>query len=137
MLVVEDQHFSQKLLCEILRGVRTPNSNESPTIEVTEYIQDAWMMFVKNAPDITFIDLVLQDGSGHTLARAIKEVDPQSRVVIVTANSHEGEIEVARQNNVDSFITKPYNKKQILDCATNYIATIRSFQKKATYGKAH
>jgi len=32
-------------------------------------------------------------------------------------------MEVARQNNCDTFITKPYNKKQILDCVADYIAT--------------
>ena len=64
--------------------------------------------------------LNLTDGSGHTLARAIKEVDPNSQVIIITANHHEDEIKVARQNNVDGFITKPYNKKRI--CSTRRLS---------------
>ena len=126
LLVVEDQIFSQKLLCEILRGVRMRNNNESPGIDAVQGIHDGWKIFLKKAPDIIFIDLNLPDGSGHTLARAIKELDPRSRVIIVTANNYEEELGVARQNNVDSFIAKPYNKKQILTCVDSYINSCKN-----------
>jgi two-component system, chemotaxis family, chemotaxis protein CheY len=121
ILVVEDQIFAQKLLLEILRGVRVRNNNESPIIDTVQSVREAWKIFLKKAPDIVFIDLNLVDGSGHMLARAIKELDPQSQVIIVTANNFEEELHVARQNNVDGFITKPYNKKQILDSINRYI----------------
>lgn len=121
ILVAEDQVFSQKLLCEILRSVRVRNNNESPTIDAVQSVREAWKIFLKKAPDMIFIDLNLLDGSGHMLARAIKELDPQSQVIIVTANNFEEELNVARQNNVDGFITKPYNKKQILDGVDRYV----------------
>lgn len=121
ILVVEDQVFSQKLLLEILRGVRVRNNNEGPMIDAVQSVRDAWKIFLKKAPDMVFVDLNLIDGSGHTLARAIKELDPQSQVIIVTANNFEEELNVARQNNVDGFIAKPYNKKQILDSIGRYV----------------
>lgn len=120
-LVVEDQVFSQKLLCEILRSARMRNNNETPLIDTSQGIHDAWKHYLKKVPDVTFIDLELCDGSGHVLARAIKEIDPTSCVIIVTANNYAEEIGVARQNNVDGFIGKPYNKKQILDCVERYV----------------
>lgn len=125
ILVVEDQVYSQKLLCEILRGVRVRNNNESPCIDAVQGVRDAWKLFLKRAPDISFIDLNLADGSGHVLARAIKELDPQAQIVIVTANTSEEEMNVARQNNVDGFITKPYNKKQILDGIERYVESTK------------
>jgi CheY-like chemotaxis protein len=128
-LVVEDQAFSQKLLCDILRGARLRNNNETPIIDSVAGIHDAWKIYLKRAPDLTFIDLGLADGSGHTLAAAIKGLDPQSQVIIVTANNYEEEINVARQNNVDGFIAKPYNKKQILDCVDKYISTHKTAAK--------
>lgn len=128
ILVVEDQIFSQKLLSEILRGVRVRNNNESPFIDAVQGVREAWKIFLKKAPDITFVDLNLIDGSGHTLARAIKELDPQSQVIIVTANNFEEELNVARQNNVDGFITKPYNKQQILDGVGRYVDATRSIK---------
>ena len=135
-LVVEDETFSQKLLCEILRGVRTHNNNESPGIEIAAGLRDAWKIFLKKAPDITFIDLNLVDGSGHTLARAIKEIDARSRIVIVTSSNYQEELEIARQNNVDFFIAKPYNKKQVLDCISSYVDLMKSMGGQGGRGKS-
>lgn len=123
LLVVEDQVFTQRLLCEILRGIRLRNNNESPIIESTGTLGEGWRIFLKKAPDICFIDLNLLDGSGHMLARAIKEVDPGARVAIVTANAFDEEMSVAQENNVDHFIAKPFNKQRILNCVNHYIET--------------
>jgi CheY-like chemotaxis protein len=134
LLVVEDQIFSQKLLCEILRSARVKNNNETPMIDAVSGIHDAWKTYLKKVPDLTFIDLGLADGSGHTLARAIKELDPTSYVVIVTANNYEEELSVARQNNVDGFISKPYTKKQIFDCIERYVGGSKTHVKGGARG---
>lgn len=129
ILVAEDQVFSQKLLCEIIRGARAVGQ-DAPATDAVTGIQEAWKLYLKKAHDIVFVDLGLVDGSGHALARAMKELDPSSCVIIVTANNFEEELGVARQNNVDGFIAKPYNKKQILDCIDRYIATTRTSRTK-------
>ncbi len=128
VLIVEDQIFSQRILAEILRGART-SFNDGAIVEMSQGITEAWKLFIKSAPDIAFIDLGLLDGSGHALARAIKEIDPDAYVVIVTANACEEEMSVARQNNVDSFISKPYNKNQILACLDRYLSSRRGQSK--------
>lgn len=115
ILVVEDHAFYQKLLCEIIRGARVPGV-ESIMVDVADGLRAAWSIYLKKSHDIIFVDLSLSDGSGHALARAIKEIDPMAMVIVVTANNYEEEQGVARQNNVDGFIAKPYSKKQILDC---------------------
>lgn len=122
ILVVEDQIFSQRLLCEILRGART-STREAPAVDAVQTIREAWDLFLKKAHNIAFIDLGLLDGSGHALIRAIKELDPMAQVIIVTANTYEGELGVARQNNVDGFIMKPYTKKQVLDYIDKYVSS--------------
>lgn len=132
ILVVEDQVFSQKLLCEVIRSARYRN-HEAPVIDVVRGIREAWEVYLRKAPDIVFVDLGLEDGSGHTLARAIKDLDPLSRVIIVTAQSYQEEMSVAQQNNVDSFIPKPYNKKQIIDCIEKYMSEMK-FQQKSGHG---
>ena len=137
LLVVEDQLFSQKLLCEVLRSARVLNNNESPLVDVVDSIAEAWKTFIKKAPDITFVDLGLIDGSGHTLARAIKELDPSSCVVIVTANNYEEELSVARQNNVDGFISKPYNKQQIFASLDRYASNVKLSGRRDKNGRAH
>lgn len=124
ILVVEDQFFSQKLLCDIIRGAKMTGF-DSPVVDTAEGLDGAWGIFLKKAHDIVFIDLGLRDGSGHTLTRAIKELDPATLTIIVTANNYEEELNVAQQNNADGFIAKPYNKQQILNCIEKFISTAK------------
>lgn len=133
VLVVEDQVFSQKLLCEIIRSART-NNNDVPQIEALQSMQSAWKAFLKKAPDIVFVDLGLTDGSGHALAKAIKTIDPITPVIVVTANDSDEESAVARQNNVDAFISKPYSKKAILDCIDRYVTNHKKKPGRDFYG---
>jgi CheY-like chemotaxis protein len=133
VLVVEDQVFSQKLICEIIRGARQAGGGSLATDAVFG-ARDAWNLFVKKAHDIAFIDLVLPDGGGHALTRAIKELDPTTCVVIVTANNYDEEISVAWQSNVDGFVAKPYNKKQILDYIDKYGSKPKAHTKGALHG---
>jgi CheY-like chemotaxis protein len=119
-LIVEDQVFSQKLLSDIIRSARG-EANDTPVVEAAQSVQGAWKAFLKLVPDIVFVDLGLADGSGHSLAKAIKSFDPRTPVIIVTANDSEEEMIVARQNNVDSFISKPYSKKAIFDCINKFV----------------
>ncbi|MDX2028090.1 MAG: response regulator [Alphaproteobacteria bacterium] len=134
ILIVEDQVFSQKLLGEILRDMRAHNHQDTPLIDMAQGIQEAWKIYLRKAPDLVFVDLGLIDGSGHTLARAIKQLDPSAHVIIVTANNFEEEISVAQQNHVDGFIAKPYNKKQIFDCIDRYLAMARPKAKGTSRG---
>lgn len=135
VLVMEDQIFSQKLLCEIIRSSR-PNNRDSIAIDAVTTMQDAWKLFIKKAHDIAFIDLLVPDGSGHALAQAIKELDPVTHVIIVTVNNYDEEINVAQQNNVDGFVAKPYNKKQIIDCIDKYTNDMKSRSKGTGRGSA-
>lgn len=120
VLAVEDLPFYQKLLSEMVRGIRILGI-ESITMDMAIGIRSAWDLFIKKGHDVVFVDLGLIDGSGHMLSRAIKELDSSVTVIIVTANNHEEEQGVARQNNVNKFLTKPYSKKQIMDCIERHV----------------
>lgn len=125
VLAVEDHAFYQKLIGEMVRNVRVPGC-DSIAIDIADGLKSAWGLFLKKAHDIVFIDLKLTDGSGHALTKAIKEIDPTTVAIIVTANSYEEEMVVAKQNNVDGFITKPYSKKQIMDCILQHTKTAKA-----------
>jgi CheY-like chemotaxis protein len=121
ILIVEDQIFSQRLLSDIIRYAQRVNSRlPAVNVSLSSGINEGWQLYLAKAPDITFIDLNLLDGSGHTLTRAIKTLDSSSCVIIVTASNYEEELNIARENKVDGFIAKPYAKKQIIECIERY-----------------
>jgi DNA-binding NtrC family response regulator len=111
-LVVEDQAFSRGLLYEIL--------HHACSVSVAVNAREGWKLYFEEAPDVVFLDIGLPEISGHALADKIKELDPQSYIVMVTGSQDVADVQIARNNRVDGFIVKPFNKKQIDDCVDRY-----------------
>ncbi|MBI3418627.1 MAG: response regulator [Proteobacteria bacterium] len=122
VLVVEDQQLLRRLLLEVLRGHHA--------VDAVSGMREGWENYLQKAHDIAFLDIGLMDGDGHTLARAIKQLDPLAYIVIVTAHDSLEELEVARSNHTDGFIVKPYSQQQIADCVQRYQAARETWTKK-------
>ena len=114
-LIVEDQAFSRRLLYQML--------NQTCSVSTCANAKDGWKIYLEEVPDVVFLDIGLPGVSGHELADKIKELDPQSYVVMVTASQDVHDLQVAKVNQVDGFIIKPFNKKKIDDCIDRYRAT--------------
>lgn len=113
ILIVEDQLFSRKILQELL--------HQSHNVDAAASAKEGMKLYLEQAPDIALLDIELTDESGHTLARFIKNIDPASFVVMVTGNNSVEDVALAKSNNVDGFIVKPYNKSKIFECIDKYL----------------
>jgi len=122
ILIVEDQYFLRNLLSEVLLT--------DYEIDAVPGIQEGWDHYLEKAPNIVFLDIQLPDGSGHALAKKIKELDPSSYIVMVTVSNQLDDVELAKQNHVDGFVLKPFNKKRISDCIDHYLAMRNQSAKK-------
>lgn len=105
ILIVEDQLFSQKMMVALLKDYQTYVAGSSG---------DAFVTFIEKCPDIIFLDIELPDVSGHDFAGLMQLIDPETHIVMVTANNYKADVEKARQNGVKGYITKPYQKESIL-----------------------
>lgn len=105
ILVVEDQAFSARLLLNMLR--RTYHANHAADAG------EALELYSLHAPDIAFLDIELPDMNGHALAQALRILDPQAHLVMVTANNYAPDVLRAKENQVKGFIVKPYTKQKI------------------------
>jgi CheY-like chemotaxis protein len=114
ILVVEDQQLLRRLLHDMLR-------TDHHSVHSVATLQEGWKYYLEYAPHIAFLDIGLGEENGHTLAKAIKDIDPSSCVVMVTANNTSDEIEIARENHVNGFIGKPYSKQQISKVISKYM----------------
>ena len=122
-LIVEDQAFHRNLLYEVLHYTCSVITCSNAT--------DGWKIYLKDVPDIAFVNIGLPDADGHMLANRIKFLDPLSYVVMVTASKDVYDVEVAKRNRVDGFIVKPFNKKKIDDCISRYLALHKEHMKKS------
>ncbi|MDD5586597.1 MAG: response regulator [Alphaproteobacteria bacterium] len=122
LLVVEDQLFSQKLLQEILR--------HDYILDMAVSAHEGLDLFLDNAHDIVLLDIELTDESGHSLAKVIRTLDPGVFMAMVTANNSVEDVALAKTNNVDGFIVKPYSKQKVFECLEKFEARQSAGQSK-------
>ncbi len=117
ILIVEDQDFSRKLLYDLLAR------QFIYTCHAAKNAIEAIDLYAIHAPDIVFLDIILPDYSGHELATLIKTHDPKSYIIMVTANNFIKDVEIAKRNNIQGYITKPYSKNKIQAAVDGYISS--------------
>jgi GAF domain-containing protein/CheY-like chemotaxis protein len=109
-LVVDDEETVGTLLGDILEsgGHRAMVCGDGA---------DAIARFRGEHYDIVFTDLAMPGLSGWQVARAIKAIEPDVPVVIVTGFGVELSLEESRANGVDGVLAKPLRVEQVLDAA--------------------
>ncbi|MDR3425572.1 MAG: response regulator [Alphaproteobacteria bacterium] len=107
VLLVEDS--------DLLRQIFKAAFSVENQIETASGAKEGWLAYLTKSPDIVFLDIGLPDGNGHDLAHRIKARTPSTFVVMATANDYTEDRQEAWFNDVDGFITKPYDKQQITD----------------------
>jgi len=112
ILIVEDQDFSRSLLKGML--------NKIYECYCAATAEQAVALYAEHIPCITFLDIELPDANGHDVAALIKRHDPESFVVMVTANHYEKDVALARTNKVQGFIVKPYSKQKIMEAVRKF-----------------
>jgi DNA-binding NtrC family response regulator len=114
-LIIEDQAFFRALLSEMIP--RPANVHQC------ENLKDGWSLYLKTVPDIVFLDVELVESKGHALAQKIREFDPDAYIVMVTGSRAMPDVAAAKQNKVNGYIGKPFNKQKIHDSIDQFIAS--------------
>ena len=113
MLVVEDQEFSRKLLAGML--------SQTYTVHGAADAAQAIDLYCKHASDLVFLDVELPDRDGHEVAAALRKLDPQVYIVMVTANHDAQTVLRAKENGVKGFVVKPYSKIKIQSSVDKFL----------------
>lgn len=112
ILIVEDQAFSRTLLMGILAKEYNCHTANNAMAALAQY--------ASTAPDIILLDIELPDANGHIIAQFIRHIDKEVWIIMVTANNYSEDVLKAKQNNVQGFVIKPYNKQKILEIMDKY-----------------
>ncbi len=77
-------------------------------------------MYVQLKPDLVTMDIVMPEKDGVTALKAIKELDPQSRIVMVSAVDQREKLNECIQAGALDFIVKPFDKERLLSFFDKY-----------------
>lgn len=105
-LVVEDDAFTRRLVCNSLKGVSQFHEAGDGQTALDKY--------ALVAPDIVFLDIELPDTNGHILLQQFIAADPDAFVIMLSGNSQKENVIAALEDGAQGFITKPFAKEKLL-----------------------
>jgi PAS domain S-box-containing protein len=113
ILVAEDIDSNYKLITYFLSGanttfIRACNGKEAVEKALTE----------KNI-DLILMDIKMPEMDGYTAVRLIREA--KITIPIIAQTAYEDDESKAKECGCDGFISKPFNKKGLLNALSNYI----------------
>jgi len=106
IMVVEDDPFSQKMVGNALKNY---------TVSMSDDGAGALMSYVRNAPDVLFLDIGLPDINGHEVLERLFKIDPHAYVVMFSGNGDRDNVLKAMQLGAKGFVGKPFTKDKLIE----------------------
>ncbi|MGC8734020.1 MAG: response regulator transcription factor [bacterium] len=122
LLVVEDEYNIKNAIIESINTFIVPKFKIN--LITADNFSQAKELINKNKIDISLLDYILPDGDGIELLKIIKELNPSSIVIFLTA-VEEYKL-IALNLGADDYILKPFNLAEIIAKLTNWIKRIES-----------
>lgn len=77
-------------------------------------VAEAVRLYPSLRPDITLLDIRLPDGDGLSALDSIKAIDPEARVLILTADTFDADIALAEKSGASGYLSKTAARPDIL-----------------------
>jgi two-component system, chemotaxis family, chemotaxis protein CheY len=109
ILVVDDAVFMRKVLSDALvAGGHEVAGEAANGVEALE-------RFPELRPDLTTLDITMPEKDGITTLRELMALDPDARVVIVSALGQEAKVLEAIKAGARDFVVKPFDSERLLN----------------------
>jgi len=101
ILVVDDSGLSRQMSGRILR------ESGHVVVEAQDGIAALEAYFLEK-PEVVFLDINMKGMSGFEVLTKLRELDPQARIVIATADIQSSTRKMAAEGGASGFVTKPF-----------------------------
>jgi two-component system, chemotaxis family, chemotaxis protein CheY len=108
VLIVDDSSLTRRSLRQIVEGAGYE------VVEADNGLQALERYFL-DKPDVVLLDLVMRGMYGLDVLQKIRELDPQARIVVVSADIQTSSHDLAGEAGATGFINKPFDRTDILD----------------------
>ncbi|WP_089374610.1 response regulator transcription factor [Methylobacillus rhizosphaerae] len=107
MLLVDDDEVFTQVLARAMtkRGFR---------VEIAHNVQDAILITTDEAPEFAVVDLRMPGDSGLSLVKHLKQIDDQTRIVVLTGYASIATAVEAVKLGATHYLAKPADADQIL-----------------------
>lgn len=115
VLIVDDSDFMRNLLKEILEGEHEVVGEAENGIEAVELYQE-------NDPNVVMMDIAMPIQDGIEATEEIKNDDPDTSIIMCTSVEQEEMMKEAIKAGADGYITKPFQKPNVLDAIQDAVS---------------
>jgi len=109
VLFVDDSSFMRSLLKGII--LKDPYQSVGEASNGKEALE----LYRKLKPDLVTMDIVMPEMDGIDAVKAIREIDPEARIIMVSAMGQQGMVIDAIQAGARDFIIKPFQPPRVLE----------------------
>lgn len=95
---------------------------------------DVELLVQFHKPDLLLLDLALSDSSGVEVARKVRRVAPQVRILVVTGNVYPGSVASAFGAGANGFVLKHEQGSELLDAINTVMAGKQYISKQVAKG---
>lgn len=103
-----------------MRLVKLLSSNGYEAVEAENGLE-AIAKYRQVKPDAVLLDITMPEMDGLTALKEIRKVDPNARVVMVTAIGQQAMVVEALKSGAKDFILKPYNEDRVLSAVNKLL----------------
>ena len=86
--------------------------------------RDGLAAFRKRPSRVVLLDLMLPDGNGLDVLREMRTQNPQTRIVVITANGSINRAVEAMRSGAFDFLVKPFDERRLLSAVRNAITSL-------------
>ena len=115
VLVVDDSAFMRNLLKQLLEGEHEVVGEAENGVEAVEMYRDL-------DPDVVTMDVVMPIRNGIEATAEIKGEDADATVIMCTSVGQEEKMKNAVKAGADGYITKPFQKPNVLEAIDDVVA---------------
>ncbi len=108
VLIVDDAAFMRMMIKDILQ------KNGYEVVGEAENGEKAVALYQDLQPDIVTMDITMPEMDGITAVKAIKKIDPNSRIVMCSAMGQQLMVMEAIQAGAKDFVVKPFQQERVL-----------------------
>ena len=109
VIVIDDESDVSEVLCEFLK------INEIEVAGRGNNGKDAFELYKKHHPDIVMMDLVMPNYDGFYGIDKIRNYDPKSKIMIISASLTTSYVKRLLELDVDSISLKPYDLPNVIE----------------------
>lgn len=115
ILIVDDAEFLRVRISKMLTG-------DGFDVIQAENGARAVEVFRSDKPDMVLMDITMPEMDGLTALKQIRSIDPQAKVVMLTALGQESVVLEAIKSGARDFVVKPFDRERVLNAINKLLS---------------